>query len=441
MHPHRRSTTVPLGAAFFVLLALFIGWSVTRYDGTFDEAVNVDLVLDSAGNALPLRADVKVRGVLVGHVDSTSVQDGSVVAHLAIEPPFASAISREATARLLPKTLFGERYVALIVPAGPVEPIVDGSVLEQDVSGNAVEVGVLLDGLQPLLEAVPPQDLANTLGALAQGLSGRGEELGSTIDRLENIFAQVNAEMPALREDIRGVADLADTYSDALPSLVDALDNVRVTGNTVVERRPAVDTLIASLTSSASTTADFVSANSDDIVSLAADSRELLETLDEYTPTLECFLDQIIAVVPQIPEVLETDSEFPGIQGTAEFVNPKGRYLPNQDEPRFLDNRPPRCLPSADPARGENMPQYSGGSFNDGAYQVPSRNPGPQGDGPVTENRTFSVTPASYAGSDFERSTLAVVYANRGGVSPEDIPSWTTTLGAPAMRGNQIVLR
>jgi phospholipid/cholesterol/gamma-HCH transport system substrate-binding protein len=437
---HQRSTTVPLGAAFFILLAMFIGWSITRYDGTFDDAVNVDLVLDSAGNALPLRADVKVRGVVVGHVDSTSVQDGSVVAHLAIEPPFAWAISREATARLLPKTLFGERYVALIVPAGPMEPIVDGSVLEQDVSGNAVEVGVLLDGLQPLLAAVPPQDLANTLGALAQGLSGRGEKVGSTIDRLENIFAQVNAEMPALQDDIRGVADLADTYSDALPSLVDALDNVRVTGNTVVERRPAVDTLIASLTSSASTTADFVNANSNDIISLAADSREALETLQEYTPTIECFLDQIVAVVPQIPEVLETDSEFPGIQGTAEFVNPKGRYLPNQDEPRFLDNRPPRCLPSA-PA-GENAPQYPGGFFNDGAYQVPSRNPGPQGNAePAAENRTFPVTPASYAGSDYERSTLAVVYANRGGVSPEDIPSWTTTLGAPALRGNQVELR
>jgi phospholipid/cholesterol/gamma-HCH transport system substrate-binding protein len=436
----RRSTTVPLGAAFFVLLAVFIGWSVTRYDGTFDDAVDVDVVLNSAGNSLPLRADVKVRGVLVGHVDSTSVRDGAVVAHLAITPSFAPMISTDATARLLPKTLFGERYVALNVPVGPVDPVVDGSVLEQDVSGNAVEVGVLLDGLQPLLEAIPPQDLASTLGALARGLSGKGEQIGSTIDRLENIFEQVNADMPALQDDIRGVADLADTYSEALPSLVTALDNFRTTGNTVVERRPAVDTLIASLTSNSSTAADFVAAHSDDIISLAADSREALEILQEYIPTVECFLDQIVAVVPQIPEVLETDGDFPGIQGTAEFVNPKGRYLPNQDEPRFLDDRPPRCLPS--PPVGENMPQYSGGSFNDGAYQVPSRNPGPQGGGePTAQNAAFPAASASYAGSDVERETLAVVYANRSGVEPSQIPSWTTLLGAPAMRGSQIELR
>lgn len=439
---HRRSTTIPLGAAFFVVLALFIGWSVTRYDGTFDDVVRVDLILDSAGNALPQRADVKFRGIVVGHVDSTTARDGAVVAHLAITPSYAPEISSAATARLLPKTLFGERYVALLDPAGPADPIVDGSVLEQDVSGNAIEVGALLDGLQPLLAAVPPQDLANTLGALAQGLSGRGEQLGSTIDRLENIFAQVNAEMPALQEDIRGVADLADTYSDALPSVVDALDNLRVTGNTVVERRPAIDTLIASVTSSSSTTADFLAANSENIISLAADSRELLETLEEYIPTVDCFLDQIVAVTPQVPEVLETDSEFPGIQGTAEFVNPKGRYLPNQDEPRFLDDRGPRCLPSAVPGSGENSPQYPGGSFNDGSYQVPSRNPGPQDAGATSaDGRVFPATPASYAGSDVERSTLEVVYANRIGVSPSDIPSWTTALGAPAMRGSQIELK
>jgi phospholipid/cholesterol/gamma-HCH transport system substrate-binding protein len=437
---HRRTTTVPLGAAFFLILILFVGWSVTRYNGTFDDNLRVDAVLGSAGNALPQRADVKVRGVLVGRVDSTSMRDGSVVAHLEITPSLAPMISRDTTARLLPKTLFGERYIALTVPAGPIEPVVEGSVLQQDASGNAIEVGVLLDGLQPLLEAIPPQDLAATLGALSQGLSGRGEQLGSTIDRLTNVFEQVNADMPALRDDIRGLADLADTYSDALPSLVDALDNVRTTGNTIVERRPAVDTLIATLTSSASTTADFVTANSNDIISLAANSRELLETLEAYTPTIDCFLDQIVAVTPQIPKVLNTTSDFPGIRVQAEFVNTKGRYLPNQDEPRFLDDRPPRCLPSADP--GRNAPQYPGGSFNDGAYQVPSRNPGPQDDSDTTTtNRTFPATPASYAGSDFERSTLAVVYANRTGLSASDIPSWTTLLGAPALRGNQVELR
>ncbi|MGB6051678.1 MAG: mammalian cell entry protein, partial [Rhodococcus sp. (in: high G+C Gram-positive bacteria)] len=61
-----------LGLAFFLVLILFLGWSITSYNKTFKEVVSVDLITDSVGNALPLNADVKVRGLIVGEVRSTS---------------------------------------------------------------------------------------------------------------------------------------------------------------------------------------------------------------------------------------------------------------------------------------------------------------------------------------------------------------------------------
>ncbi|MGB2948022.1 MAG: MlaD family protein, partial [Rhodococcus sp. (in: high G+C Gram-positive bacteria)] len=201
-----------LGLAFFLVLILFLGWSITSYNKTFKEVVSVDLITDSVGNALPLNADVKVRGLIVGEVRSTSAVDGVVTARMAIDPDKAEMIPSNTTARLLPKTLFGERYVALMVPEkNSASPVVDGTVLQQDVSGNAIEVGQLLDNLLPLLEAIPPQDLANTLGALSQGLDGRGAELGLTIDRLENIFAGLNTELPNIQQGLRGLADFSQT--------------------------------------------------------------------------------------------------------------------------------------------------------------------------------------------------------------------------------------
>ncbi|MGB3169726.1 MAG: MCE family protein, partial [Rhodococcus sp. (in: high G+C Gram-positive bacteria)] len=199
-----------LGALLIVAVVLFVGWSVTSYNKTFKEVVSVDLITDSVGNALPLNADVKVRGLIVGEVRSTSAVDGVVTARMAIDPDKAEMIPSNTTARLLPKTLFGERYVALMVPEkNSASPVVDGTVLRQDVSGNAIEVGQLLDNLLPLLEAIPPQDLANTLGALSQGLDGRGAELGLTIDRLENIFAGLNTELPNIQQGLRGLADFS----------------------------------------------------------------------------------------------------------------------------------------------------------------------------------------------------------------------------------------
>ncbi|WP_037112704.1 MCE family protein, partial [Rhodococcoides fascians] len=82
-----------------------------------------------------------------------------------------------------------------------------------------------------------------------------------------------------------GLADFSQTYADAGPQLIDALDNLSVTGNTLVEQRPAVDTLISSLTATSASTADFLQANADNLIRISADSREALELLAQYSPS------------------------------------------------------------------------------------------------------------------------------------------------------------
>ncbi|MFK0577057.1 MCE family protein, partial [Acetobacter fabarum] len=62
-------------------------------------------------------------------------------------------------------------------------------------------------------------------------------------DRLENIFSGLNTELPAIQQDLRGLADFSETYADAAPELISALDNLRTTGNTVVEKQSALATL------------------------------------------------------------------------------------------------------------------------------------------------------------------------------------------------------
>jgi len=442
-----------LGVIFFLVVALFLYITIAFYNKTFTKVVEVDLRTDSIGNALPLNADVKARGVIVGEVRGTSAEGGNVTAHLAIQPDKADLIPVNATAQLLPKTLFGERYVSLIIPEDPGPPISNGDVLHQDTSERTVELGEVLDGLLPLLEAIPPQDLANTLGALAQGLSGRGETLGRTVDNLEQIFREVNVELPTLQEDLRGLADFSQTYADAAPDLVDALNNLRTTGDTVVEKQNQIRTLLASGTTASSLTADFVEQNSRSIISLSADSKEALQLLARYSPSYPCMLRGFADALPAATDLLAADDPFPGVRTNIQFTNPKGRYLPNQDEPRMLDDRGPACY---DDVRepGRPFPQYPGGSINDGSYQVPSRNPGPanmsyfpapEGSGvPDSVSEIIGLTgddaatPVSYAGSRMEQETLDVIYGQATGVDPEEVPSWTTRLGAPAMRGAEV---
>ncbi len=430
-----------LGVGFLLVVVLFVAWSIASYSKTFKSVVMVDLVTDTVGNSLPANADVKARGMIVGEVRSATTEDGRVVSRLALEPDLVSMIPSNTTARLLPKTLFGERYVALQIPqdGAAATPIAEGAVIEQDTSGNAIEVGQLLDSLLPLLDAIPPQQLANTLGALSQALDGKGEKLGLTIDRLEEIFSGLNTELPTIQADLRGIADLSQTYSTAAPDLVDALDDLRVTGNTVVERQNDVETLLVSAAGSSGSLADLVQTNAESIVSVAADSRAALELLAEFSPSFGCTFVEFVRVADEAKKILSADSQWPGVRATINFPNPKGRYLPNQDEPRLFDTRGPSCFDDVT-TPGKFFPQYPGSAVNDGSYQVPSRNPGPAIDPPLP-NPLDSPIPASYAGSDIERDTLAVVYGSGSGLAPEQVPSWTTLVGAPALRGTEVSVR
>ncbi|MGK8520717.1 MCE family protein [Nocardia asteroides] len=432
-----------LGIAFFVVVALFLWTTVAIYNKQFVRTVNVDLITDSVGNALTRNADVKVRGINVGTVRSSRSEGGEVTLNLAIDPAKARQIPANATARLLPKTLFGERYVDLVIPADPSpQHLTDGLTLRQDVSGNAIELSKLLDDLLPLLQAIPPQDLAATLGALSQALAGQGLALGQSVDKLDDIFRQVNVVLPDLQADLRSFAEVAATYSDAAPQLIQALDNLRTTNATIVQRRTDIDVLYATLTPTSATTAEFLIANRDNIVDVAADSRPALEQLGYYSPNYACALANFAQLKPRIDRIFGKGTDNPGSRVTIELTNTRGKYLPNQDEPRWLDTRGPWCIPEM--PLGVDPGQYTGGPNNDGSYAVPSRNPGDQEIGHL-EPPQFGVYPASkmptIAGSPMEQQSLGAIYGAANGVAPDQVPGWVTRAGAPAFRGSEVSVR
>ncbi|QBJ95658.1 MCE family protein [Rhodococcus sp. ABRD24] len=433
-----------LGVVFFLVLALFLGGTVASYNKAFTSVVKVTLVTDTVGNALPRNADVKVRGLIVGEVRSASTENGQVTSVMAIDPDKADLIPSNVTARLLPKTLFGERYVDLVIPANPSpNAIAAGATVYQDKSGNAIELGKMLDGLLPLLQAIPPESLASTLGALSQAVDGRGEKIGVTLDQLDTIFAGVNTRMPDLQAGLQSFATFTQTYSDAAPQLINALDDLRTTNATVVQERKSIDALMTTVTATGSSTADLLTTNRDSLISIAADSREALEILATYSGTFGCTFANFAEVMARSGAITGENSPNPGARATIELVNPRGRYLPNQDEPRLIDTRGPRCYEP--PPLGTDIGQYPGGSIHDGSYQLPTRNAGDQNIPDVAIPQFAAMpataTPATFAGSPMERETLAVVYGQAAGIDPEEVPSWTTMIGAPALRGKEVSVK
>ena len=442
-----------LGLVFFLVVALFLTLTIMQYNKSFTSTVEVKLRTTSAGNALPTNADVKVRGLNVGVVSEVApnIEDGSVIVTLALQPDKVDLLPTDTTARILPKTLFGERYVALQIPPGQegseTDHLSKGSTIEQDQSGNAVELQELFDELLPVLEAIPPADLNVTLSTLAKALAGNGDKLGTSLTELNTIFSEINQNMPELQGTLRGLASFSQTYSEALPDLVDSLDNLRTTTNTLFERQGDLRTTIAAVTQVAIDGTGFLVTNRQDLVDLAIESEPLLTALADGSPAFGCTFKNFAGLVPEADVITGLGTENPGVRVNLQFVNPRGRYLPNQDEPRLLDERGPICYPPA--TNGRPFPQYPGGSVNDGSYQPPSRNAGPRNIpqmpaaqySTMPEGSATEQAPVTNYNDPRNKLQMQAIVAASAGQDPSEVPGWITLLAAPTVQGAQVSIK
>jgi virulence factor Mce-like protein len=289
------------GLAFLVVLALLVGLSVAAYQKAFTEVARVTLETDTAGNQLQEASDVKIRGVIVGDVREVRASAEGATIELAIAPEYLDQIPADVTARLLPKTLFGERFVSLELPEQPGEErLADGDVIGQDRTENAIELARVIDDTLPLLQAVQPQDLSYTLGAVADALRGRGDDLGANLAATGEYIGEINTVLPQLQADISGLADFADTYEGAADDLLAVLDDLAVTNTTVVDQSEQLRRTFTVGASSADVTAGFLETNEENLISLAETSRPVLGLFAEYSPVYPCLLDGLARSVPRI---------------------------------------------------------------------------------------------------------------------------------------------
>lgn len=429
-----------LGLGFIVVVSSLIAGSIAKYNEVFTSYVPVTLRADQVGNQLQERSDVKIRGVIVGKVSEVETSgDGATVA-LSMQPGMVDMIPGNVQARLLPKTLFGEKFVSLVVPDAPSrQPISAGDVIGQDRSTTAIEVQRVLDGLLPLLEAVRPQDLASTLNAMAKTLEGRGEDAGETLVLMQRYLSELNTELPNIQANISGLADLTDTYSEATPDLLAALEDFTVNSRTVVEQRESLSNLYATVTRASDDTTGFLETNRDNIISLADTSRPTLDVLAKYAPEYPCLLGQIAGMVPRFDEAYGVGTDKPGLQLTLELIpNSRGPYRPGE-EPEYNDQRGPYCVPTEVP--GNHPQDLPGGPLDDGSDPPPAADSG-GGDEPAVQTSPqangFSLgLPNSRTEQDFVASLLSTA----NGTEPSEVPGWSTLLVGPLMRGSEVSLR
>jgi phospholipid/cholesterol/gamma-HCH transport system substrate-binding protein len=290
-----------LGVLFIGLLVLGI-WLVSAvFTQKFVSFEDVSLKTATIGLQLPERADVKVRGMIVGQVNEIESNGEGATLTLGIKPDKISEIPADVTAAILPKTLFGEKYVELQIPKDPSsDALKAGDTIEQ--TDLPIEVEKVLNDLYPLLRTVQPAELNYTLNALATALEGRGDKIGESIETLDGYLKRMNPQLPALITDIKLLAQVTDLYADVTPALAATLRNTVKTGNTLRSKEATLQKFLADTAAFSDTATAFLNENGDNIIRLGQLGEPILALLKRYSPTTPCLLEGIVRQAPRLAQ-------------------------------------------------------------------------------------------------------------------------------------------
>jgi len=429
------------GLAFLSAIIGLVLLTVAMYQKKFTPVVMVDLQADRIGNQLTPHTDVKIRGLLVGEVRSVESKGNGATIALALQKDKVKLIPRNVQAQMLPKTLFGEKFVALQLPPQPSGTTLrEGDVIAQDRSRTSLETEKVLDDSLPLLQALEPEQLSFTLNALSGALRGRGDKIGDSLVRTDAYLKAFNPQLPTLRKDFVGIADLADTYDEAMPDILTVLDNVAFSSRSLMEQREELAQLLKTTSGFSDTTRGFLAENRNRFVRLAVDSTPSLQLYAKYAPEYPCLAQSLTEAEPIVEDTF--GGLQPGLHITLEVTRDNGGFEPGE-EPEYRDTKGPSCFGLGD-KKVIPFPDYfnPNDGYQDGVAVDPQTgravgDPGPQPtDG--TPLAMFSAQSSSFNVQDSNAGAVRAALAPVMGTPIDEVPDVATLLFAPMAGGTTI---
>jgi phospholipid/cholesterol/gamma-HCH transport system substrate-binding protein len=469
-----RALDATLGLGYVVVIVAFLAAVVLVYDKAFTHRTQITLTTSSMGNALAKGSDVKYHGVPVGTVTAIVPAGTGARLTLALDPSVAKKLPSSTTALLLPKTLFGERYVDLVAPTGaPAGGLSAGATIAQESSDEAVQLQDVFDHMLPMLQAFQPQKLAATLGELAAMLRGEGDAIGEDMASWAAYFHKINPEVPQMTSDFAALGRVANTYADAVPDLLNALDTMTTTSATLASQQTQLSQVFATVTSAGDASTGWMNDNSQTITVLSQQSRKALAAVAPYATEFPCLLKATADFVPAMDKTLGKGTKEPGMHVVLNVEPSRGKYVAGKDKPVHAPGGPrcpyqtgqtgtapaPRTAasgnhPAADLVGTPTSSPTSGptGTPTSSPTGTPSRHVGATADdrpptipAPPSDALEQQVTSAAnglgQVNSPAENQMIAELVAPTVGLSPSSYPDWSSLLIGPLLRGAEVTLK
>ncbi len=283
-----RNRNIISGAVGLLVLFALITVGIKASFGAFDGGYELRGTFAAAGQGLLSGSDVKIRGVNVGEVSSIDLVENRAVIRLRIED--GTRIPATAQAVIRPKTLFGEKFVDILLgedeTTGPY--LGDGDVIEDTLGGFELEQ-VLSDAF-PVLEAVDPAELAVVLDELATAGDGLGEQINRSIVNsavLTDLGVSNDAEFRQFTSDL---ALLTEELDRVAPAIVAGARDLNRALPTLNERGDRLNTALVQAGRLAGDLADLLDANRGFITAANTTGAETLQLVFDERANLQPLL-------------------------------------------------------------------------------------------------------------------------------------------------------
>lgn len=262
------------GVGALVVVTVMVTGLIAKMNGAFDKAFEVTAVLADIGDGLPVRSDVKFRGVLVGVVDQVSTSTGgeSKYVDIALKPEYAAGIPATVTARVVPSNVFAVSSIQLVDNgAGP--PLSPHAEIPQDESLSTVQLQTALTKLREIVSASARIGSDRTLGMLAAVAAAtdlRGDDLVSAGAQLGRITRELGEIVVANGESssLEALSSAISGLQSAAPDLLDAVHHSVVPMRTLAQKDAALSALLTAGSTTLSELGSVLDNNTDKIINI-----------------------------------------------------------------------------------------------------------------------------------------------------------------------------
>ncbi|WP_328611165.1 MlaD family protein [Amycolatopsis sp. NBC_00345] len=189
-----------IGAVVLVVAAAAAGYLVSRPSS---DKVGLTAMFADASPLIPGNL-IRMGGIEVGEIDSVTLRNGQAAVRMELDPAVLP-LHQDATAKIRPVTLLGERYIDLD-RGSPQAPVLSQGVIAANHTSRAVDLDEVLNSVDDPTGTA----LAALVTTLGEGAAGQGQD----------IDAALKALAPAM-QDTHQLADVLNQQNAVLGQLVD----------------------------------------------------------------------------------------------------------------------------------------------------------------------------------------------------------------------------